>query len=344
MKKLFIITVSLITIASFACEQITPYKYTTRDREQGLPTYNIPPSSRFTTKRSDANAPDVVYYMSTPTQSPFPIAILCGGSSSKNDINSIIHFHRYFLEEFLALRTAVLTVEQQGVDGGTINADEFIDHYTRSARLLDHQTVINHLKTNPPTEWNGKLIFLGVSEGGPLVTTLTTQYSDITVATINWAGTPGWSWRQELWAFMENLKTTIPWNVKLQMLLPGWAPFAVNFYMPDSKEEFDSVMDETIINPTTQKEFMGMSYKYHADALKDYPQPDYHNIKTPFLVVVGEQDTIIHSCDLFVQKAEEAGAPITYLRIPDMNHYIRERPDVIAQSFEWLKTLLNNKF
>lgn len=66
------------------------------------------------------------------------------------------------------LDVGVLTVEQQGVDGKKINAHEFMENYTRSHRLSDHRTVIEHLKKNPPKGWNGKLIFLGVSEGGPL--------------------------------------------------------------------------------------------------------------------------------------------------------------------------------
>jgi pimeloyl-ACP methyl ester carboxylesterase len=327
----------LTTIASSACEQSTPYKYTTKEREQGLSTYKIPPSSRFTTKRSDPSAPDIIYYLTIPPQSSFPIAILCGGSSLKNDVNSIIHFHRYFLQEFLDCGAAVLTVEQQGVDGNTIDVDVFIEHYTRSERLSDHQKVIDHLKANPPNGWNGKLLLLGVSEGGPLVTTLTTNYSDIIAATINWVGASGWSWRDELWAFTVNLDKTIPWHFKLRMKLPEWMPFSVDFHLPNSREEFDTIMDKAICSPTVEKEFLGMTYKYHADALKEYPRPDYSTIKTPFLVVSGEQDTVIHSCDLFVEEAKKDGAPITYLRISKMGHYIRERPDVVAQSFEWLK-------
>lgn len=337
MQKTFLLLTCLIAITSCASEQITPYKYTTKEREQGLPTYNIPSSSRFTTKRSNTDTSDIVYYITTPPQPSFPITILCGGSSSRNDITSIIHFHRYFLQEFLDLGIAVLTIEQQGVDGDIINTDEFIEHYTRSERLFDHQKVIDHLKVNPLKGWNGKLILLGVSEGGPIVTTLTTAYSDITIATINWSGAQGWSWRDELWVFMENLEKSIPWYFKFRMMLPKWMPFSVDFYLPHSREEFDCIMDETIYSPIIEKEFMGMTYKYHADALKNYPRPDYSKIKTPFLVVAGEQDTIIHSCDLFVQKAKNAGASITYLRIQDMDHYIRERPDVIVQSFEWLQ-------
>jgi pimeloyl-ACP methyl ester carboxylesterase len=331
-----------LTVVMFASEEITPYKYTDKEIKEvkeGLKIYDIPQKSRFTTKRIEPEIPDIVYYMSIPDKSSFPIAILCGGSSSKNDLHSIIHFHRYFLKEFLDLGIAVLTVEQQGIDGKKMNPQEFMVHYTRSERLRDHQIVIENLKLYPTQGWNGKFIFLGVSEGGPLVTTLTSQYSDITVATINWCGAGNWSWRDELWVFIEGIKKEIPWHVKLRMHLPKWFPFAIDFCLPKTRQQYDQIMDQTLQDPDCNKEFMSMTYKYHADALS-YPKYNYNKICTPMLVVAGDQDTIIHSSDEFVDKAKEANVAISYLRVPGMNHYVRKYPDVVAQSFEWLKQQL----
>jgi len=31
---------------------------------------------------------------------------------------------------------------------------------------------------------------------------------------------------------------------------------------------------------------------------------------------------------------------VTYFRIPDMDHYVRKSPDIIEQSFTWLKEQL----
>ncbi|ETZ04732.1 hypothetical protein [Holospora undulata] len=123
------------------------------------------------------------------------------GSSLEDDITSIIHFHRYVLKEFLDLGVGVVTIEQQYVVGNQINVLEFIEHYTRYNRLSDHRTVIEYLKKHPPKGWNGKLIFLGVSEGGPIVTALTTDYSSDARATRNWSGAGDWSWRDKLWTF-----------------------------------------------------------------------------------------------------------------------------------------------
>jgi hypothetical protein len=59
-------------------------------------------------------------------------------------------------------------------------------------------TVISHLEKHPPTGWNGQLIFIGVSEGDPLVTDLSTIYSH-TLATINWVGAGVWPWAMDHW-------------------------------------------------------------------------------------------------------------------------------------------------
>jgi len=330
-----------ICFSSFAvvATEITPHKYTDAERQNGGPKYDIPPSSRFTTKRIGADSPDIVYYFSNPSRDKFPIAILVGGSSLEDNITSIIHFHRYFLKEFLDLGVGVITIEQQGVDGHQINPQEFMEHYTRSNRLIDHRTVIAHLKKHPPLGWNGKLIFLGVSEGGPIVTTLTTDYSSDALATINWSGAGDFSWRDEVWYFMQDMIQNTPWYIKLRAQLPSWMPYSLDLYFPKSRKDHDNAMDETIKNPSANLKLAGMSYKYHADALTTYPKPEYGKMKTPYLVVAGTKDSIIDSSDAFVRKAKETGAPVTYMRISDMDHYVRKREDVIKGSFEWLKQL-----
>lgn len=324
-------------------EEITPYKFTDKERQNGGPKYKIPSSSRLTTKRRDTESSEIVYYFSKPAQDRFPIAIVLGGSSSEDDIMSIIHVHRYFLKEFLDLGAGVITMEQRGVDGDKINKEEFMEHYTRSQRLSDHCTVIEELKKNPPLGWNGKFIFLGVSEGGPIVTTLTTRYGSDTLASINWSGAGDFSWNDELWFFMQNIVQHIPWYIKLRAQLPSWMPYSIECYCPSSYQEHTHAMAKTIKNPTARLKIAGMTYKYHNDALMIYPRPAYEEIKTPYLVVAGEKDSIIDSADAFVEKARLYGAPITYRRVSEMDHYIRKREDIINDSFAWLKGELDDR-
>ena len=302
-------------------ESITPYKFTDSNE---LPAYSIPSSAQCTVPRQHPQEPPIIYYLSKPHTEEYPIALICTGSSSEDSISSVIHFHRYFLQECMDMDVGVITVEQWGVDGNSINTHEFMEHYTRTQRLSDHREVVENIIAHPPTGWNGRFIFLGVSEGGPLVLSLTTGYQNRCAATINWCGAGAWSWREELWAFMEAIQKNAP-------ILEG--------ELCITRPEFDALMDETGVNPTTRKKFMGMTYRYHADALT-YPSIDFKELRTPLLVVAGAEDSIIQSCDAFVAEAQNAGATITYLRVDDMDHYIRQRPDIIKQSFDWLQKIL----
>lgn len=309
--------------------EISPYKYVTRP----VPSYDIPPSSRFTIHRIEKDAPEIVYYLTKSREKPYAIAILCEGSSMKGLLSSVVHFHRYFLEEFQKLGLGVLTIEQWGIDGNTINDDEFWGHYTRTQRLKDHQTVINHLKNQPPEGWNGKLVFLGVSEGGPLVTDLTILYPDETCATINWVGAGDWPWQEELWGFLQALIKENPECVEHHIKLRDCVTCSKEIL---SREKYDVRVDTILRNPTTDKDFFGMTYLYLADVFQKPPY-EYQKIRTPFLVVAGAQESNIQSNDEFVRKAVSAGAPITYERIEDMGHGIRQRPDIIERSFKWLE-------
>jgi len=133
-------------------ESITPYKFTSSNQ---LPTYSIPQSARFTAPRLNAQEPPIIYYFSRPKAEEYPIALLCTGSSSEDSISSVIHFHRYFLQEFMDMGVGVITVEQWGVDGNSIHSQEFMEHYTRSQRLNDHIEVVEAIIAHPPAGWNG---------------------------------------------------------------------------------------------------------------------------------------------------------------------------------------------
>lgn len=320
----FTLCTTILGIES-ACE-ITPYKFTERDVIKGMPAYTIPMQARFTVKRSEINAPNIVYYLSKPKVKKYPIVIICDGSSNEKEIRSVIHIHRYALKELTDLNCAVLTVEQWGVDGNQIDIEEFMAYYTRSQRLRDHQTVITDLKANPPTGWNGKLIFIGASEGGVIVSSLTEKYPADTIATINLCGAYDWPWDEELWAYILNMRKNGPRWLKL------WS----KLNLPKNKKNYQILMKKILQNRSPNKKFMGMTYMYHADALL-YLRPDYAKIRTPFLVVGGTKDPAINSFDDFVRKGNNAGVNITYFRIENMDHYVRKRSDVFEKVFAWLR-------
>lgn len=295
--------------------------------------YDIPPSIRFTLEREEISSP-IVYYFSPPDalEKSYPIFVICDGSESKGSERSIFMVRDFFDERVSSLGVGYLAIEKWGTDGNEINQSEFWNRYTRSQRLKDHLQVIHHLEEHPPAGWNGQFIFAGVSEGGPLVTDLSIICPN-TIATINWSGAGDWSWADELWQFFEDWKKKSFW-IRLYDSIPRWLPFSAD--IPPTRPEFDALVQEIIANPTPKLWMGGMTYLYHADAFET-PPVDYAKIKTPFLVVAGAEDSIIESCDQFVQKGLDAKAPITYFRVDGMDHYIRKRPDIIDQSFDWLK-------
>lgn len=319
---------------------------------QGKIKYEIPPSCIFSCERPIEKAPNIRYYFSPPpsTTKKFPIAVLCTGSSQKDKLHSVIHFHRFYLQEFLDLGIGVLTIEQWGIDGDEkIDKEEFWNHYTRSQRLDDHKQVLWHLSENKPAGWNGKLIFLGVSEGGPIVLALTNHFKNSTLATMNFCGAGLYSWQKELFDFMQDLLPTAPWHLRtgirgleLINMLPEKIIPSSSFLLSDEKK-FCSFMENDILNnPTTDKDFLGMSYKYHADAIK-FEEPNFEVFQNvPLLVVAGSKENL-NSCDAFVKMAENYKAKITYKKIEGMDHYIRRRPDAIQECFEWLKNQLDEQ-
>lgn len=122
------------------------------------------------------NGYETIFYFTKPLQKRFPIAVLCEGATSPDDIESVWQFTQ--LEQFRGLKESfgILAIEKNGVDAGKIDRDRFFANYTRSNRFRDHASVIDHLLKNPPVGFDGRLIFIGVSEGGPLANQLSIYY------------------------------------------------------------------------------------------------------------------------------------------------------------------------
>lgn len=300
----------------------------------------IPHPNRFTLEREEESFLPIIYYFSAPDEviSTYPILIICDGSLSKGNLTSVLFMRQYptLASKIGPLNVGCLTIEKWGIDGNESNEEEFWQHYTRSQRLNDHLRVIHHLQEHPPIGWNGKILLLGASEGGPLVTDLSILCPNV-IASIVWSGAGDWNWADELWQYFEHWKQNSFW-IRFYASIPRWLPFSSD--IPPTRPEFDALVQEIIANPSPDLWMGGMTYLYHADAFQKAPV-DYSKIKTPLLVVAGTEDSIIDSCDQFVQKGLEAGAPITYFRVDGMDHYIRKRPDIIEKSFAWLKLQLS---
>lgn len=342
-----IISVILVSTLGLAAQEITPCKLVYDDFGEDFPKYDIPKSSIHSVAQIEENTPPITYYYNKPqSDTTFPIAIYCTGSSSEERVVSIIKEHRHFLQDFLDLGIALITLEQWGCNNNQTNIDEFMQHYTITQRLNDHKIIISSLFKNPPLGWNKKFIFVGISEGGVLVTELTTEYSDITLASINWSGAGDWNWREELWFFIKGMQrdemlVSNPWYLKIRNYLPIWISHSTDLMMYETRSEYDSIMNKTLTDPTSGKKYMGMTYMYHADNL-NRPSIVYEKIKAPYLVVSGDKDTFIESSDAFVEHAKKAGVNITYFRVSDMDHFVLKHPDIVAESFKWLEQIVRS--
>lgn len=282
----------------------------------------------YSIKRSDVSGPDINYYLSRPATSSYPIVVLVGGSTDKDHLASIAEFHRYFWNDISQTNLGVISVEPWGINGDKISPDEFMAHYTRTQILHNYQQVIDHIKKYPPIGWNGRLALLGVSEGGTIVIELNENKSNNILATVIWSGASDWTWQDELWVDMQPICKSMPTLNDCKYLL--------------TRAKYDLKMDEILKNLTPNKYFFNMTYMYMADALI-FNTPDYKNIHGSLLMVSGTKDTLIQSSDDFYKKATANGVDVTYWRIEGMDHYIRKRPDLITNSFIWLKNYLSSK-
>lgn len=320
--KLLLSTLLFIVFVANANGRISAYKFASEEMADGGPDYVVPHEAKNFVSRQQDNAPDILFYLSKPEEKSYPIVFFCTGSSQKNRVCSVIHAHRYFLQECMDLDCGLITLEQRGVSDQEINRDEFWNNYTRTERLRDHELVIGSLFEDPPAGWNGKLIFIGCSEGGPIVNSLTEKHGEITVATISFSGAGDWSWRDELWIYIN------------QGVAAGGAKL--------TRKVYDIMLDQVLEEPTFEKELFGMTNAYLADALC-WSEVEYAKLIRPYLVVSGALDSFIVSSDDFVKKAKQNDVEVTYFRVEDMDHYIIKRPDIIKKSFGWLQNILKKK-
>ncbi len=294
---------------------------------------------RLTLERSEDAEPIVYYFSPSKSEEICPIVLLCGGSDCKGSIQSVLYMLKHpGLKPIMDLPLGKIAIEKWGVDGDQISEEEFWNHYTITQRLNDHLKVIEDLERNPPIGWDGNIILIGGSEGGALVTELSTRCPNV-LATINLVGAGDLPWAEQFWSYFENLKEQSFW-FRLYDTLPRWLPFS--FDVPASREKYDALLEKIKENPSPNLWMGGMSYFYHADALLKAPT-DYNKIYAPFLVVTGTNDSIIESSDQFVQKALNAGAPVNYFRVEGMDHDVKNRPEIIEEAVEWLTVVYRRK-
>lgn len=308
---------------------ITPYKFKDEEYLKGLPTYIPPEGSVFQIQREGNHLP-LVYYFSRPQENNYPIIIILGGSEDLVKPKSIIHTHRYFIGDFLSLGLGVLTIENEGVTATNLNKEIFRRNYLRSRRLEDHELLLNHLEGHPPPGWNGKIVLFGISEGGIIAEKLTELYPEYLMGTIEWSGTVSRGWDAELWEFIKDLPREA--FCSSQEIESQCSPLNKDRLL------YEEVLEKIKENPSFEKEFLGMTYAYHADALR-FPLPSYKKLNRPYFILYGREDSQAPLTREFGRKAQEEGVHMDIFESHE-GHQVRKDSKVMEATLNWLQKLL----
>ncbi len=210
---------------------------------------------QYSLERTSSHDPNINYYLSKPSGAErYPIVILVGGSTDKEHLASMLEFHRYFMKNISENNLGVITVEKWGIDSDEIAQNTVMAHYTRTQILHDYQQVIDDIKKNPPSGWNGKMALLGVSEGGDILVQLNEKNPNI-VATVFWSGTDDVSPRESLWLDMQQIyKSHSECHSK-------------DCNDISTRTKYDARMDEILRKPSSDAYFFNMTHLYVADYL-----------------------------------------------------------------------------
>lgn len=288
--------------------------------------------TEYSLKSNSVKDANLDYFISSPESAiSYPIVILVGGSTDKEHLDSIIGFQKYFESDLNVNHLGTLAVDKIGINNQVVNKDVTMQHYTRTQILNDYQQVISYVKKNPPKGWNSKFAILGVSEGAPIAEKLAEENKDIQ-AVVLWSGAIDSSWRDTLWLDMHKIYE--------EVCVPLKNPIADCLDVV-SKDNFESRINIILSNPSPESYFFNMTNMYVADGI-NFPTPDYTKLANRnVLVVTGVKDTIINSSDEFDKKAQANNVKIDYWRVDGMDHKIRNRPDLISDTFVWLKEQLS---
>ncbi len=255
---------------------------------------------------------NLVYYVEKPDEEktyPFLIAI---EGSYVNEVGplTVLRLHEKLSSAILAWGVGLITLERRGADGKQINTDLFHFYNTPSQRLTDHLYLVHHLRKNNPPGWNGKIIILGGSEGGPIAIKLSRHVNPSVCIALVGCGD-------------QNFKEYI-WNVIQQMrpLCYTWVWPLVCWWcsIPNNRSKYDILCEMMKKNPDHKKWWFGQTFRYWADALDQCEVNDFLSLACPCLVVSGSKDVGCSSTDRIVERAKQLDKDVTYACIEYMDH------------------------
>jgi pimeloyl-ACP methyl ester carboxylesterase len=268
----------------------------------------------------------LTYYLDFPNDiGSFPLMVILEGSFvEKVGPKSVLDLHRKLVQPVLDSGIGIVAMDKRGVDGDQIDVAFFHRFNTVSQRLSDHIRLIQRLKANPPANWNGQLVILGGSEGGPIAIKLAHESDPAACIVLVGCGDQ---------TFAEYI-----WNA-IQKIAPSeHRRFAM---LPEDREAYNSQIEMMKEHPDPMRFWFGQSFLYWSDALDQSEHLEFLNLKCPVFVVSGSEDIECVSTDRLVAMAKKQQQDVSYLRIDGMGHdVLQPQWDVMRQVLGWLNSKL----
>ncbi len=259
-------------------------------------------------------------YFSPPDTSSSPIIYAIQGSSCE----SALKWHMDLCEQAESLGLGLVVLEKQGISKDDINLFEYNQTNCLQNRLEDYALCLKNINVISPG-WEGKVIFWGESEGGLMAANLAAQTSE-TAAVLLFATGGGMKPREEV-------KLTIQRRLEEHGALQDEIDQYMSF--------LNTQMDDMILDPTPDKQFLGNTYKWWASLLTmDKALISLNQRALPIYLVHGIEDNEVPilSADLAAEALAETNA-LTYLRLEGRGHDLNHT-NIQSAACHWLKSIL----
>jgi|SRR5579862_25857 len=259
-------------------------------------------------------------YFSPPDNASSPIVFAMQGSS----VESAFQWHANLSTHMNSLGLGLIVLEKQGISRDSVNLLEYSQTNCLEKRLEDYVFCLENMHIISPG-WKGKIVFWGDSEGGMLAGNLAAQIPE-TAAVLLFATGGGMKPREE-----------VKWTIRHRLEEHGAIQDEISEYMGFLDEQ----MDAMVLEPTSNKEFLGNTYKWWASLLAaDEASMSLKQLSIPIYLVHGIEDNTIPvlSADYAAEALREANA-LTYLRLEGYGHDL-DNINVQAAACQWLKSIL----
>ncbi|MDP2366396.1 MAG: alpha/beta hydrolase [Ignavibacteria bacterium] len=177
----------------------------------------------------------------------------------------------------------------------------------RERRINDIEFTLNYVQDSIYSNKLSEMLIFADSEGGAVSPSIANRNHLIKRMII--IGNGGLSGTEKINLVFEKEKRT---NKKGYFLLSGI----------DTNEKLDSLLLEIKNNPTTEKQFLGFTYKYWNSYIFYDIDSEYDKLKIPTLVIVGENDMSIPvESVLSLKERYKNRNNFSFHVIPDVDHF-----------------------